>query len=360
MSRPLIALGLVALSGCAPAASSSAPPAAAPAPPLRDRLHLGPAPVATHRAVAHLPARVIAPPWARHDLPPPYPGQLLSLAVKIGDEIAVGDPLGALRSPDLSALTVEERRWRTVARERARHVARLKRQVDQGFQSAMPMYEAQLAAEEAEAAAEGAAATRRAHLSGVSAVSPEGRWTWSSGVAGVIISVGCSPGAYLTPDRPCVEIVSPADLEVEIQVPEGRLGDLGDDPQLALHPTAGGPPRTLRLRRRAPAVNPRTGTLALYFEADGLPLGATGRGALLAEVSGARQIPRGAITELNDQQVIFVANADPEALPTPWPVQVIGHRGEDALIAAGDLPPEAQVVHRGAFLLKSLQLVDSE
>lgn len=330
---------------------------------LRGRLTLAPAVREGSATLAHLPTVNTAPPWAHHSLAPPYAGVITSTAARAGQRIAVGDLIAEVRSPDLKALKAAEARWRRVARDRRKHAETLARQVEAGFQSAQPLYEARLAAREAEAMARTAAATRRAQLSWVSGVTEEGLWRWVSGVPGLIVSVSCGPGERVSGEAPCLEVVDPDAVEVEIQVPERHLSALAQGGALRWTPTDGGATRTLALRRRAARVNPTTGTMAVYFGAEGgapLTLGATGRGELLADAApGSLRVPPGAVTTLSGQAVVFVER-DVGQLPSPSPVTVVGRIGPDVLILAADIAPGTPIVTRGAFLLKSLTLIDAE
>ncbi len=332
---------------------------------IRGRLSFVEVMPAEDNTLVYLPAQVRVPMSARHLLAPPIEAMVLGIHVDVGAELELGTELASMQSPDQRAARTAEQEWREIARQRQAHAESLEARVEAGFQSSLPLQEAQLAAREAEASARRARSERSATQSWVDNISRDGGWIWRSGVSGVVTTSMCSPGTRVQPANSCFEVVDIDRAEVEIRVPERWSEAAREGSRIDYSPASGGGTQRLVFSRRAPVLDATSRTRSVFYRPPtdseiALVPGASGRAALITDASvEALAVPRASITELGGGDVVFV-DRDAPALPAAVTVEVVGRWGADALVLSDGLSAGDSVVSRGAFLMKSLLLLEGE
>ncbi|MCB9674725.1 MAG: efflux RND transporter periplasmic adaptor subunit [Alphaproteobacteria bacterium] len=340
-------IALLALLACH---STQAP---APAKPdLASRVAWAKAEVPEEVPVATLPAEVVSAPGARHDLAPAVSGRLVRWHVSPGEAVVAGAPLADLQSPELSALEARISELDEAVRQGERRVALRKTGAERGVASAADVQEAEAQLADARAMRDG---TRRQLGALRDTTTREGgTWTWRAPADGVVGEIRCALGT-VEPAMPCVSLVRPEGVLLEVRVPE-RFLDRLDAPVAARFHGASGATATFAELTRAPVIDRATRSRTLHFAPTGespLP-GASGRAVLLVPAApDVVQVPATALTRIDAVPTVFVRNED---AGEPRPVEVIGRTGDDLVVrglASGD-----EVAVKGVFLLKSLALLE--
>ncbi|MFO0574853.1 MAG: efflux RND transporter periplasmic adaptor subunit [Polyangia bacterium] len=294
-----LGLGLVlcgASAACSSSHGSAAPLAQSAAPPPEPQ-SVTTAWVATQPAagavLSELPARVLIPPGARAEIMAPFRAQVAQILVEPGQRVSAGTPLvtvlmpevlraaGALQAAALRITAYEQRRDQ-LAVLRSEGLARLA----DAAEVAASLADARAAQREALAVlrAAGLGAAEAAALAEGS-----GRAALRSPIDGIVTEVGAALGQIQEPGAaPLVRIAGQGAARVEARLPP--LGTAALRYELV---TADGGRWPLRLRERAPVLDPRDGTALAWLEpeAGAAPLlgGQTGRvRVLLAEDDAAR------------------------------------------------------------------------
>ena len=273
-------------------------------------------------------------------------------------------------SPELGDLDSAAREQRAVLAGRRRLLRSAREQVEAGVRPIEALREAELGVAEAQAHVQ--ALQRQLNLrrtstggdSGEGRGASPGRWAWRAPIAGQITALRCAPGSAHSAGALCADALETGRAELRVHVPERLIGRLSEDATLQWHPASSPKePVTMRLSRRAVTVDPESRTQAFYFRPEGdarLTVGATGRARLSTPpAEGVVRVPRSSVTELEGRPTVYIKAAG-EVPAQPVTVEVTGRAGEDLLVRGRGLALGAEVVSRGAFLLKSVALMGGE
>lgn len=384
-SRPRRAASIVALvaalalvAGCERGdALAEEPPPPSGLPSVAERLTWEPVAAADVAAVVTLPGEVTLPPQGMYEVGPTIAGRIERWHVSTGDHVTLESPLADVVSTELADLESASRELTRVIRERRRILRKQKEHVQAGMQSVQSLYETQIALSEARARK--AALDRQLEArKKLGAKAEEGgmQWSWVAPVEGIVQEITCAPGTVQSPASRCLRIVDTTQSELRVPIPERFLPRVYAELRARWLPAwERDPNRALEMRlvRTEPLVDPKTRTLAHYFlpvdpddpRAEGwLTPGATGRVTVLtpAEPDTVR-VPRLAVVEIDGEPTVFVASkesADATGEAEARTVTVVGHFEGDPIVRCERLKPGDRVVTRGAFLLKSIQLLAEE
>lgn len=297
-------LGLVlcgASAACSPSHGSAAPPAQSAAPPPEPQ-SVTTAWVATQPAagavLSELPARVLIPPGARAEVMPPFRAQIVQILVEPGQRVTAGTPLVTVLMPEVlrAAGALQAAALRITAYEQRRDQLAVLR----GEGLARLADAAEVAASLADARAaqrEALAVLRAAGLGAAEAAAlgeGSGRAALRSPIDGIVTEVGAALGQIHEPGAaPLVRIAGQGAARVEARLPP--LGAAALRYELV---TADGGRWPLRLRERAPVIDPRDGTALAWLDPEpgAAPLygGQAGRvRVLLAEDAAAKGAAKG-------------------------------------------------------------------
>jgi len=296
-------------------------------------------------------------------------GRVLRLLVRPGDQVAVGQPLAELDIPGLTdardSLAAAQAAVRQAQAEVQVAVASQRRGEMLARDGSVARAEAERRGAEtarARAAADTARAQVAANEARVARLSPApggspGTGMLASPIAGVVVTVGVTPGEVVDP---ATEAFTVADLSVmlvlmqvaEKDVPQVRVGDA------AMVRLTTGPDRTWRGRVASVGaeLDPRTRTLPARVElanADGAL-----RAGLFVQVQvtsdqgrSSTEIPAAALQTVDDKPIAFV-RAGPDRFERR-DLQLGVQRPDWVEVRAG-LHEGEEVVTDGAFALKSI------
>lgn len=301
------------------------------------------------------------------------PGRLVSLEVTLGQQVAKGQVLGYLESPELSQSRADYLSAATKARVAEGNFRREKELLAKGITSEREMREAE--STHATAQAEMNAAESRLHALGLSDAEIRAlkadehyssRFPARSPLAGTVVEISVTEGQVVEGATPLFTVGDLSQLWVLVDVYEAQLaavrvgaevsvsvsayperrfagrveyiGDLVDEKTRAV-PVRVIVPNTDRSLKPGMFA---TAEIAIQVAADA--------GMARAGDSGTIVLPRDAVQTVGEEHVVFVAEPDNGFRPVE--VRTGKTSAREVEILSG-LQPGASVVVRGAFILKS-------
>ena len=239
------------------------------------------------------------------DLMAEIPGSVVSLNVEQGDTVKAKQTLAKIQRAEL-ALGVESASA-SVKRFKA-EVERLKPLLDKGIISRQIYDEAVFRYEQARGE------QKRARSAASDAI-------LRSPFAGVVATRYVSPGQQVAVGTPVLRIVNPADLLVEVNLPEQTLATMKEGQSAFVVSDALGKTHRFQgtIEKISPVVDPRTGTVRVRIDIDDKTVAdrPTLRPGMFVtthivtnERTNALAIPRRAVNFTEDGPVAFVAEAD--------------------------------------------------
>ncbi len=287
----------------------------------------------------------------------PSPGLLVAIEVEVGDRVAAGQPLAALRSAhsagDRSRL-IALQQVREVA---AAEVARKRLLVEGGLASQRGL----LAAEQDLATAQAEVLAAQAELDLVGGGDGD-RVALASPLGGVVTARHAGLGQALDRGQPLFEIVDPSRMWAVIDVPEAALAGVGSGDPVSLR-FDGLPDRRFEgtLATLSPLVDPQTRTAQARVELDNTDgmLRANLYGTATIHGEGAQAavvVPAAAVQRAGELWLVFLQQEVDTYVARR--VQVLARQGGRVRVSGGVAPGD-RVVTTGSFLLKTETLKDS-
>jgi multidrug efflux pump subunit AcrA (membrane-fusion protein) len=287
------------------------------------------------------PAQVLPSPEGQASVVPPFRARILKVLVRPGQQVRKGQPLVEVVMPEVSTAAGAY----VAASTRVDAYGRRKAQLDalkaDGLVRLADVLEAETKLAEAKAEQQSAAGQLRAAQIGpaeaADIVAGKAPVSLRSPIAGVVTAVGASVGDNREPSgEPVVRVAGEGDSRVEARF--ARPVDMANAAYEFV--LTGGSHYPLNLVARAPMVDPRDGTIAVWLvPAKGVTLqsGLTGRVVVtLPGAAGAAVVPARAVAlEGGVAHVVVRRDGKPEKVQ----VDVFASSGAEALvtgIAAGE------------------------
>lgn len=304
-------------------------------------------------AGAAIAAEVQFDPTSTSHVGPLAPGRITRVAATLGQSVKRGELLGVVNSGDVSS--VRSRLVQARARQAAAN-ATLRRQEQlarEGIGAQRALIDAQTAVSELRAEVEGLERQLSALGSG-----DAGEVSLLSPIDGVVVSVRGTLGESASVDQPVFVVTDPKRVWMRGDVPELEIPrlSLGQAALVRLHAY---PELTLsgKITYIAPALEERTRSLPIRVSLDQpdprLRSGMFGSLELQSSAEDARvlALPTDALSSLDGQDVVFVADAEPG---TFHPVAVqLGRRAAGYYEVRSGLEEGMSVAISGSFTLKS-------
>lgn len=306
------------------------------------------------RAIATLPAQVVADEGHTVHITSPVAGRIVSLEAQPGDHVSAGQPLAVVQSADAAQATSDAAKALTAWQ--AAQVA-LRRQTDLYAHKVVAARDLEQArSDEAQARAEYARSRARAQQLGLGASSVSDRYTLRAPIDGVVIDRAANPGAEVRPDnaQPLFTITSLGNLWLVVNVPQRDLPEVHRGAILRFT-TDAVPDRVFEARVSfvGAALDPvsRMATVRADLPNPGgvLRVQTTGEAQVLAPGgSDAVAVPSRALVTHGTDTVVLV-----EVSPGRFVRRVVTVRDDDGTIAtiSAGLAPGDRVVTTGSLLL---------
>ena len=154
---------------------------------------------------------------------PPFAGRVTRILARIGDRVAVGQPLAEMMSPDFGQAQAEARKAQADLALATQSLARQRELNARGVTSAKDLQQAE--ADHARARAEADRAVGRLQGYG-QAVAAEQRFVLKSPVGGTVVERNLNPGQELRPDQPGAPlfvVTDPTRLWISLDASEADL-----------------------------------------------------------------------------------------------------------------------------------------
>jgi multidrug efflux pump subunit AcrA (membrane-fusion protein) len=329
-SRTLALAAVLALSAC----SKGGPPPEETPPVPSSRTPWVKARSSEGVPLLEAPAQVLPSPEGQAAVVPPYRARVLKVLVRPGQKVRKGQVLLEVVMPEVSTAAGAY----TAATTRVDAHVRRKAQLDElkadGLVRLADVLEAETKLAEAKADQQSAAAVLRAaqiepsEAAGI--VSGQKAVALRSPIAGVVVAVGVGVGDSREPSgEPVVRVAGEGDSRVEARFARPV------DPRNASYEfvVSGGARHPLTLVARAPVIDPRDGTIAVWFVPDAgtkLQPGQTGRVVVtLPGAAGASVVPARAVA-LSEGKAFVVVRRDGKAERVQ--VDVFATSGAEALV----------------------------
>lgn len=280
--------------------------------------------------------------------------------VRAGDAVAAGDTLAVIiprlgEGTDVGELTVALERARSQQILAERDVARLIGLVEQGAVPERRLVEARQALEVANAELRAA----RARFQQYQRAGEDAGIVLRAPVAGVVVSSGARPGAYVTQGERLFLLSAPDRRWLEVRVPERFASGLGNASG-AWFDLAGGRPITLdpandaRVVQTDMAIDPATRTAGVTVEyptrVGPEPIGARFAAHVFTEAPVDRlAVPRSAVIDDGGRDVVYVQTGGETFARRPVTLGVVDGAWVEVRdgVAVGE-----RVVSEGAYLVK--------
>jgi biotin carboxyl carrier protein len=287
------------------------------------------------------PAQVLPSPEGQAAVVPPYRARVLKVLVRPGQKVSRGQPLVEVVMPEVSTAAGAYAAATTRVDAYGRRKAQLDALKADGLVRLADVLEAETKLAEARADQQSAAAAlRTAQIEPSEAadiVSGKKPVVLRSPIAGVVVAVGAGVGDSREPSgEPVVRVAGEGDSRVEARFARPV------DPRNASYEfvLSGGVRHPLTFVARAPVIDPRDGTIAVWLVPDAgtrLQPGQTGRVVVtLPGAAGASVVPARAVA-LSEGKAFVVVRRDGKAERVQ--VDVFATSGAEALVtgvAAGE------------------------
>ena len=280
------------------------------------------------------PAQVLPSPEGQAAVVPPYRARVLKVLVRPGQKVTKGQPLVEVVMPEVSTAAGAYAAATTRVDAYGRRKAQLDALKADGLVRLADVLEAETKLAEARADQQSAAAAlRTAQIEPSEAadiVSGKKPVVLKSPIAGVVVAVGAGVGDSREPSgEPLVRVAGEGDSRVEARFARPST------PRNASYEfvVTGGARHHLTFVARAPVVDPRDGTIAVWLVPDAgtkLQPGLTGRVVVtLPGVAGAAVVPARAVA-LAEGKAFVVVRRDGKAEKVQ--VDVFASSGAEALV----------------------------
>lgn len=297
-------------------------------------------------------------------LSPKTAGLVQAMRVDAGDRVKSGDPVVQL---DATLARLNLRRAEAAVEEARARLAEARRLADEGESLAsrgtLPksVYLARRSeAALAQAALKGLEAERDVQAERVS------QHTLTAPFAGVVGRRLKSPGEWVEPGTPVLDLVATNPLRVDVRVPQGRFASLTRGAAVEVRADAD-PARAIpgRIEALVPVADPQARSFLVRIAVDDPPAGLTPGMSVrvkfeLAGGERALSIPSDALVRFPDgSSIVWLLRSGPggESV-TRRPVEVGAQRAETVVVLGG-LAPHDRVVVRGNEALKEGEQVSA-
>jgi biotin carboxyl carrier protein len=329
-SRTLAAAAVLALAACGkkgPVQEEAAPVPSARTPWVKARSSEG-------VPLLEAPAQVLPSPEGQAAVVPPYRARILKVLVRPGQKVSKGQPLVEVVMPEVSTAAGAYAAASTRVDAYGRRRAQLEALKKDGLVRLADVLEAETKLAEAQADQQSAAAAlRSAQIEPAEAadiVAGRKPVVLKSPIAGMVTAVGAGVGDTREPGgEPLIRVAGEGDSRVEARF--ARQVDSQDASYELV--ASGGVRHRLTFVARAPMVDPRDGTIAVWLVPEAgtkLQPGLTGRVVVsLPGVAGAAVVPARAIG-LEEGKPYVVVRRD--GTPQKVQVDVFASSGAEALV----------------------------
>jgi membrane fusion protein, heavy metal efflux system len=298
---------------------------------------------------------------------PRVSGRIARVAISLGATVKAGQALATIRSPEAAEAAAALDSAKAAEKLAQASLARERDLFERKISARREVLEAEAAAASARATVQGAEARLAAMGFARGGGSTDPVVTVTSPIAGTVIERTAAADAPVQPDSVLFTIADLRSLWLTVKVPELNATQIRRGQRVhidvralpgtsiagaidSVAPIVDAGTRTIDVRLSVP--NPQ-GTLRPGMSATAkFELAASGGSHAAAAASSARiLVPRAAVQELNQANVVFVA-ADEERRFEPKPVTLGDSYGPDVEILSG-LAAGDRIVVRGAFRLKA-------
>jgi biotin carboxyl carrier protein len=329
-NRILALAAILALSACAkkgPAVEEEPPVPSARTPWVKARSSEG-------VPLLEAPAQVLSSPEGQAGVVPPFRARVLKVLVRPGQRVTKGQAVVEVVMPEVSTAAGAYASASTRVDAYGRRLAQLEALKSEGLVRLADVLEAETKLAEARADQQSAAASLRTAQvepgEAADIVTGKKPVALRSPIAGVVIAASVSVGDTREPTgEPVIRVAGEGDSRVE-----ARFARPVDTQNAAFELiTSGGGRHPLTFVARAPVVDPRDGTIAVWLvpeKGTSLQPGLTGRVVVtLSGVVGASVVPARAVA-LSEGKAHVVARRGGK--PEKVPVEVIASSGAEALV----------------------------
>lgn len=292
------------------------------------------------------------------------PGRIVARLVDVGSRVAEGTALARLDARDL-ALGVESARaaLNAAVTESQTTAAELARSRELHAQRVI----ADAALERAVASAASAAARRDDAKARLTTAENAGRYaTLTAPAAGVVTALLAESGQVVAAGQPVVTLARAGEIEVAIDVPEGRIAAVrqGQRASVTLVDGTADLPRAVwqaTVRETAPAADPVTGTyrVRLALVRGDAPLPVLGRSAIVGFAStgevGAYTIPASAVVQTGRTPGVWLLSGQRDRVR--FRAIEIGRIGDGDVVVRRGLSTGDEIVVAGANRLDSALVI---
>jgi len=295
------------------------------------------------------PATVTAAPNGEAVVTAHAAGTIVRLFKQLGDSVRAGDTLALIESREVAALTADQATAESKATLARSSLAREQDLFNQRVTPRQDLERAQeglaVAQTEVKRAKDAAAA---AH------VTPEGRISVATPLAGTITAATAALGTFVQPETALFHITDPNFIQIEAAVPtaDAQRVAIGDPAKIT---TPSGGVLAAAVRSVSPVVNEQTRAATIVLSLTG-PRQALSSGQIvqvnIAPKSSAPPgivVPEDAIQNVGGRSVVFVRTADGFKVQ---PV-VVGSRSAGRASIVSGLDPGQTIATTNAFFLKA-------
>lgn len=271
-------------------------------------------------------------------------GGVLQRRAEVGQVVVAGDSLAQLYNPELEPA-------RDVAEARLRELQTQVEQAQRDVTRATQLFErAALSAQELEQQVSRRDALQAAVTSAEAGLRQATRLQSETGLLapfdGSIVAVLAEPGEFLAPGQPVMRLAAASGFEVEVRVPPNLLNDLQVGDSIPVWPSLGDGQwqgRVVEIGQSA-SQGSLLYPLIVALQGDAIQAGEAVEVALNRPGSAQLSIPLAAVMRAADGVSVFRINND---RVQRVPIDVLGLRGEYALLDASVLRVGDQVVYAG-------------
>jgi cobalt-zinc-cadmium efflux system membrane fusion protein len=323
----VVAVALTACSKGGPAVEETPPVPSARTPWVKARSSEG-------VPLLEAPAQVLPSPEGQAAVVPPYRARVVKVLVRPGERVKKGQPLVEVVMPEVSTAAGSYASASTRVDAYGRRLAQLEALKADGLVRLADVLEAETKLAEARADQQSAEAALRAAQvepgEAASIVAGKRPVALRSPIAGVVTAVGAGVGDTREPTgEPVVRVAGEGDSRVEARFARPV------DPKNASYElvVTGGTRHHLNFVARAPVVDPRDGTIAVWLvpdEGTRLQAGLTGRVVVtLPDAAGASVVPARAVALVGGKTFVVVRR---DGKAEQVQVDVFATSGAEALV----------------------------